>query len=117
MVVEKIIDPVINAVELSDDGVNIALSVPAGLLYLKGHFDQAPLLPGVVQIDWVIKLARRYLDIPPNFVRMEAIKFQELILPEYVITLSLEYKRDKSKLFFLYASERGRHSSGRIVLK
>ena len=112
-----VIDPIIESVELNDEGANIVLKVPVDLLYLKGHFDQEPLLPGVVQVDWAIRLGRRYLDLPAHFLRMEVLKFQELILPGHTITLSLQYKADKGKLFFSYASKQGQHSSGRIVLE
>ncbi len=114
---KSVIDPLIEKVKRSSHGVELLLSVPEDLLYLKGHFDQVPILPGVVQIDWAIKLARRYLDLPPHFVRMEVLKFRELILPGLRLNLSLQYKVDKGKLFFSYVSSQGQHSSGRIVLE
>ena len=36
--------------------------VPLDLVHFGGHFARFPLVPGVVEIDWIMGLARRHLD-------------------------------------------------------
>jgi len=94
--------------------VEITCKVPANLEYFEGHFDQNPILPGVVQVHWAEAYGRRFLKIDEKFQRLEVIKFQQVILPEDLVTITLEFDEDKKKLRFRYESSRGVHSSGRI---
>lgn len=101
--------------ETAAQQVTLALKVPSALAYFPGHFPIHAILPGVVQIDWAIHFGRQYFPLPPQFQKMEALKFQAIIEPEQEISLLLEYRPDTGKLLFSYDSVRGRHSSGRIV--
>ena len=56
------------------------------------------------------------LNAYPNFAGMEVIKFQDPILPDSIVELSLNWSEEKQKLQFTYTSENGPHSSGRITL-
>ncbi|MGF1828569.1 3-hydroxyacyl-ACP dehydratase [Photobacterium angustum] len=88
----------------------------------KGHFPAFPLLPGVSQIDWAVHFAKQCLpDMPTSFNGMDVIKFQEPILPDSTITLTLEWRDDQQKLHFSYTSIDAngtlhKHSSGKIKL-
>ena len=95
--------------------VVLALTIPADLLYFDGHFPGAPILPGVVQTDWAISYGRRYFDLPPHFAGMQALKFQQVILPGASVTLELQHDTQKSVLNFRIHSEAGAHASGRIL--
>src|SRR5690606_9799268 len=51
-----------------DDQWHLELGVPVDLAHFSGHFPQTPVLPGVVQIDWAISLARQLIEnLPPRF--------------------------------------------------
>ncbi|HKY08317.1 MAG TPA: AMP-binding protein, partial [Candidatus Binatia bacterium] len=91
------------------------LAAPRNLLYFDGHFPGRPILPGVVQIDWVIACARQCFDLPPLFVGIQGLKFQRIIPPETPVRLEIVHDRVKSSLSFEITSELGRHSSGRIL--
>jgi 3-hydroxymyristoyl/3-hydroxydecanoyl-(acyl carrier protein) dehydratase len=102
--------------EKSDQCVTLQLNVSADLDAFKGHFDKAPIVPGVVQLYWTLHFCSLYLrDIPATSIdQIEALKFQHVIQPDTRVELSMEEKN--GKLNFAFSSESGRHSSGKIVL-
>ncbi len=91
------------------------LNVPSSLYYLDGHFAQAPVLPGVVQVDWAIAYGRRHFALAPSFCGINALKFQHVILPEAPLFLELVHDPLKGSLQFRYFSDAGPHSGGRIL--
>lgn len=91
------------------------LRIPVDLAYFDGHFDGAPVLPGVAQIQWAIFFARARFGVERAFSRLEAVKFLRPILPGAVVRLSLQWRGERSSLAFVFDSDAGRHSSGRII--
>ncbi len=91
------------------------LRIPAGLAYFDGHFDGAPILPGAAQVHWAIHFARAQFGVGDGFTRIEALKFQRPIRPGAVVRLSLRWSAELASLAFVYESDTGRHSSGRII--
>jgi hypothetical protein len=91
------------------------LIAPGDLLYFDGHFPDRPILPGVVQVDWVIECGRQCFDLPPFFRGIHALKFQRIIPPETPVRLEIVHDRAKSSLSFQITSELGRHATGRIL--
>lgn len=102
-------------VEKTSHAARFELVAPRNLLYFNGHFPDRPILPGVVQIDWVIACGRQCFDLPPLFRGVHALKFQRVIPPETPVELEIVYDRAKSTLFFQIDSAVGRHASGRIL--
>jgi len=100
--------------DLLDDGINLTLCIPENLTYFVGHFDQIPIVPGVVQIQWAVHYAHEYLGLDKRFSHMEAVKFKELLLSGEPLQLSLRYQSEAGKLVFCYRSESTEYSSGRI---
>ena len=88
--------------------------IPAQLIYFDGHMADRPILPGIVQVHWAEAYGRSLLPVEGRFERLEVVKFQQVILPEYEVTIGLEYNDASNKLSFRYESDRGIHSSGRI---
>jgi len=107
-------EPQIQEIERDTQKVVLHLTIPADLFYFDGHFAEAPILPGVVQVDWAIAIGRRYFDLPPVFRAVNMLKFQQVIRPEQIVTLELNYDAAKETLGFRYASSVGQHASGRI---
>ncbi len=95
---------------------SLQLSVPADLAYFSGHFPKAPVLPGVVQVEWALNLARQMLNLGGAFAGMEVLKFQQLVRPGDEIQLHLRFDPERSKLYFAYRNDTATCSSGRILL-
>jgi acyl-coenzyme A synthetase/AMP-(fatty) acid ligase len=72
-----------------DAEATFRLSIPATLASFEGHFPGTPILPGVVQVDWAVGFARRCFRLPHRFLGLEVLKFQRVIVPESVLTLTL----------------------------
>lgn len=102
---------------LEKDAARILLQVglPTDLFYFEGHFDIVSILPGVVQVDWAIKNARKYFEMLPQFRAIHVLKFERVIRVDTVLFLELIYDKEKGNLNFRYYSPNGQHSSGRIV--
>jgi len=108
--------PPLRVLEHTEDRAVLHIETPASLPYFKGHFPEKAILPGVAQIEWALQLGRELFTLPPEFVRMEAVKFQQLIVPETLLTLELTWTQAKGSLQFKFTSEAGTHGSGRILL-
>ncbi|MFC3458338.1 AMP-binding protein [Massilia haematophila] len=108
--------PALRLLEQEPARVLLELTVPAELLYFDGHFTVAPVLPGVVQVDWAIHYGRHYLGLPGGFAGINALKFQQMIRPGQPVRLELVHDAAKGSLNFRYFSEAGAHASGRVLL-
>ncbi len=95
---------------------SLQLSVPPDLAYFSGHFPKAPVLPGVVQVEWALNLGRQLLNLTGPFAGMEVLKFQQLVRPGDEIQLHLRFDPERSKLYFAYRNDTATCSSGRIIL-
>lgn len=93
----------------------LQLELSPALAAFDGHFPQAAILPGVAQLDWAIRFGREAFALPPRFLRMEALKFQQVLRPGARVDLSLEWLPEKGALQFRYRSEAGAHASGRVL--
>ncbi|KAE9648601.1 acyl-CoA synthetase family protein [Pseudomonas sp. PB106] len=100
----------------TDGEWSLQLSVPADLAYFSGHFPKAPVLPGVVQVEWALNLGRQLLNLTGAFAGMEVLKFQQLVRPGDEIQLHLRFDPERSKLYFAYRNDTATCSSGRILL-
>jgi acyl-coenzyme A synthetase/AMP-(fatty) acid ligase/3-hydroxymyristoyl/3-hydroxydecanoyl-(acyl carrier protein) dehydratase len=100
----------------TDSEWSLQLSVPPDLAYFSGHFPKAPVLPGVVQVEWALKLGQQLLNLPGKFAGMEVLKFQQLVRPGDEIQLHLRFDPERGKLYFAYRNDTATCSSGRILL-
>lgn len=113
--------PRVRELERDADGaqprVLLEITAPADLRYFDGHFDVAPILPGVVQVDWAMHYGRQHFSLPRRFKGINALKFQQVIQPEVPVQLELIHDTAKSSLNFRYMSAAGQHASGRVMLE
>jgi 3-hydroxymyristoyl/3-hydroxydecanoyl-(acyl carrier protein) dehydratase len=115
-----VVNTEILSTENLDDTVVLTLHIPTDLDYFKGHFDQAPILAGVVQLHWAAEYTKQYLNMATTDVMdIQVLKFQEMILPGHEVVLTLT-KKSTEKVLFSYKSimtngDVKSHSSGRLI--
>ena len=108
------VTPQVAVLSQTEHRVSLALTITADLDYFRGHFPDAPILAGVVQLDWAVKYAQQYLGFGKLVQDLEVLKFQVVTTPDMTVNLTLE-RNAKGKCLFSYQSEKGQHASGRIV--
>ncbi|MDN6298192.1 MAG: AMP-binding protein [Halomonas sp.] len=98
-----------------NDGPNqrhVTLEVPERLAYLAGHFDDFPVVPGVVLVQWAIEQAAHGFGQSEGFQGVDRLKFQRPLAPGTRCRLTLERRRDS--IHFALESREGRHAAGRL---
>ena len=93
-------------------GALYTLEVLPDLVWFDGHFPDQPILPGVVQIHWVMHFAETIGFSAQNFGGLQRVKFKSIIQPH--TTLQLDVSRRNQVLRFSYTSESGLYSQGSI---
>ncbi|MBV8657175.1 MAG: acyl-CoA synthetase [Burkholderiales bacterium] len=113
--------PVARLLAHSADAAQLQIDIAPNMSYFDGHFAMMPVLPGVAQIEWVVLFARELFALPPRFLRMDAVKFQQLVRPDDRLTMDLRLKATtttdlpSATLTFSLTSAAGTHASGRLV--
>ena len=103
--------------ETGEHSARVAMQIPADLPCLPGHFEGAPVVPGVVQIDWAMHYGRELLGLSGRFSSLEVIKFKQLLVPGESALLDLEFDPQKNKLKFCFrcdGDDAREYSSGRL---
>jgi len=108
--------PSILSSRAESDRATFELSVPGDLEAFRGHFPGRPILPGVVQIDWAVRLASHEWSLP-TVARDFQVKFRNVISPGTTLSLELRLDRAKHRLYFEYRVGALTMSSGRIALE
>lgn len=101
---------------INEDMLQLKLFIDSDLFWFKGHFDQYPILAGVVQVDWVIHYFNQFLNSEKKFDGLVNVKFQQPIIPNEEILLTLNYNREKDFLLFQYEAQDIK-SKGKMKLK
>jgi len=91
--------------------------VPYDLAIFDGHFPSIPILPGVVQVDWAVQVARAHLRLGGRFMGITATKFRRLVRPGMELALTLEYRPDSGELRFEYVLGHALASIGRVLFR
>ena len=107
-------DPEVRAVRPLGDGVELDLFLAADLLPFRGHFPGVGVLPGVAQINWAVKFARRHLSLTDGTAPAFQVKFRRVIGPDSLVTLALRMDIRKRRLLFEYRVGDEVMSSGSI---
>jgi 3-hydroxymyristoyl/3-hydroxydecanoyl-(acyl carrier protein) dehydratase len=107
--------PQIDSIQRSQDSLSLQFVVAPTLEYFEGHFPECALLPGVVQIGWVIRIARAEIPVTGRFRALAAVKFTRVIQPGAAVALDLSCNADRTELAFEYRSGGAVCSSGRVL--
>lgn len=106
--------PTVRAVRRSGAQAELDLFIPGTLDFFPDHFPRLSILPGVVQIDWAVMLARAHLDLRGNFRGMRNIKFVNPVMPDTALVLTLDHSTP-GELSFSYRAGARVFSSGRML--
>lgn len=82
--------PSINTAERTATACKLELFIAADMHWLTGHFPQQPVVAGVVQTHWASEIAKFVFAPGDNFIRIDNLKFQQVILPGQQLQLSLD---------------------------
>ena len=91
--------------------------VPLDLVYFGGHFATFPLVPGVVELQWVRNLIAPQPWGKHSIIRIENLKYQQFIRPHDEVSVALKYDEGKNKLSFKINNGEHPCASGRIVFE
>jgi 3-hydroxymyristoyl/3-hydroxydecanoyl-(acyl carrier protein) dehydratase len=97
------------------DGLYYELRVPPTLAHFEGHFPGLPILPGIVQLDWAIRLAAAHVSGVRDIASVDRLKFTAPVMPGAVLELRLSHDAARRRVQFAYRLNRRDSSSGVIV--
>ena len=96
---------------------SLRAKVPLDLVYFKGHFSAFPLVPGVVELQWVIEQIPLLLGGEVEIERIDNLKFQQFLRPNDTVDLFLEHDDIKKRINFRLKGNDQMCGSGSIILK
>lgn len=104
---------------VQEDNTHWCLRLPVLATHpvFSGHFPGLPILPGVVQVDWAVRLAQGLipeLRCAPPCLEIEHLKFQAVVRPGIELQLRLHWQADHRRLAFDYTHEGRTCSNGRL---
>jgi uncharacterized membrane protein/3-hydroxymyristoyl/3-hydroxydecanoyl-(acyl carrier protein) dehydratase len=105
--------PEVLASRVGEELREFELRVPEDLACWPGHFPGFRLVPGVLQVDWVMGFIQEWIGEPPHVERIEGLKFMAPLLPGASARLSLE-RADAARFHFKLANDAEAFSLGRI---
>jgi 3-hydroxymyristoyl/3-hydroxydecanoyl-(acyl carrier protein) dehydratase len=108
------VQPDVVSVRLGLGLAELKLVIPPASWFFQGHFPDYPILPGAIQIHWVVQFAKRYFIEKP-FPSAIRVKFRKPIRPNHQLTLLLERAKSRDSIRFEYFDANGPCSSGQIV--
>jgi 3-hydroxymyristoyl/3-hydroxydecanoyl-(acyl carrier protein) dehydratase len=108
--------PIVKAIAREAGQVSLQLDLPADLPCFQGHFPGFPVLPGVIQLDWVMRLAVEHLRCGQLSATDFRIKFRQVVGPGSPLTLTLTHDAPRQRLDFTYHIGDLVASQGRVML-
>jgi 3-hydroxymyristoyl/3-hydroxydecanoyl-(acyl carrier protein) dehydratase len=112
-----ITEPIVAEQRVVPPSAELELRITPELECFKGHFPGVPVVAGVVQVKWAIDFGSRYLGPCGDLVGMDVLKFQQVMGPDLIVTLSLTWTKEDGKLEFAYRAGDVRFSSGRLLFR
>lgn len=87
--------------------------------WLEGHFPEQPVVAGVVQTHWAAEFAKKLFNTGDEFVRIDTLKFQQVILPEQRLQLTLERSEadENYAIKFRFSRDEIIFSEGKLVFR
>jgi len=99
------------------DSLRYELRVPSTLVHFSGHFPDLPILPGIVQVDWAIRLASEHIARTRDTASVDRLKFMAPVPPGAVLELQLAHDAARRRVQFAYRLNGRDCSSGVVVYR
>ncbi|MEQ8692034.1 MAG: hypothetical protein RIC89_14520 [Pseudomonadales bacterium] len=96
-----------------DRACQIVLWVDPQLIYFRGHFVDAPILPGVAQVHWAIDAATRAFNPTGRFSGIGRLKFKAPTQPHS--WLNLELQKEQNHIDFTFRDAQQVRTEGRLL--
>lgn len=109
--VSKKITPQFDIISIENNVLNARGYIDEGSFYFDGHFGDFPLIPGFVELEFVIKLAKKHLHLGDIF-SIESVKFSSFMRPFSEASISI--RSENNKLYFHIFSDKKECANGRI---
>ena len=81
----------------------------------QGHFPENPILSGLIQVDWALRLGYDTFGALGTFRRLDQVKFKSPIRPAEPVELCLSWNPTEQRLAFCYTGREGVKSQGIAV--
>ena len=111
-----IAEPVVQNPIKTDNLLSADLTFLGDSAYFKGHFEKCPVLPGVIQLHFVIKFINLFFNKNIKVYDIIKLKFTNLILPDTLIHLEINRLND-DEFSFCYEKGSIKYSAGKVVIK
>lgn len=108
-------DPIWLSQTTEEDWQIFTAKVPLDLLYFKGHFANFPLVPGVVEMQWVMDKIHAYFGKEKTVARVDNLKFQKFLRPNDLLELRLKWDESKNRMAFQLKTDGEMCGSGLVV--
>ncbi len=100
--------------------LDVKLYISDQLCFFAGHFPEFAIVPGVIQVNWVVQFARELLGLTAAVLNVEKLKFTCPIQPNMRVMLHVDVDFTKNSAnFCFHSSERESSplifSQGRLV--
>lgn len=109
------IDPIWLSSSNEDDWQIFHGKVPLDLRYFSGHFAKFPLVPGVVEIQWVMDKVVEFFSEEKLVSHINNLKFQKFLRPNDELELRLKFDAIKNRMAFQLKTEGEMCGSGLVV--
>lgn len=109
-------EPIAKNLTITDTSLSSELMFLGDSAYFKGHFENCPVLPGVIQLHFVIKFIQLFFHKNVKVYDIIKLKFTNLILPDTMVHFELN-KLSENEFSFCYENGDVKYSAGKIVIK
>ncbi len=108
--------PTIHNTYTTSSELSFLMSLSEDHPVFNGHFTNAPIVPGVMQIQWVMDLAIKYFPDTLNATikQISKLKYHHVISPNNKFSLKILFESKNNKLTFKFSTVKFIHSSGII---
>jgi acyl-coenzyme A synthetase/AMP-(fatty) acid ligase/3-hydroxymyristoyl/3-hydroxydecanoyl-(acyl carrier protein) dehydratase len=109
--------PTIISWEMTQSSQDLLLDMSKDLTCFEGHFDGFPVVPGVALVEWAIFYAKEGFLDKAVFIGMSQIKFLQVVKPNDIVRLRLDWDSVATSLKFQYFNNEAIFSTGVLKFK